>query len=152
MAILQLLRWGLAWSALIFYGKQSSHFRMWKPLPCLRSVVNFTNILQAAFLWLHICFKETRLVWPSTLLESWSLLESDVTCSQFHQHITSSFFTNFFSPKKLQTQTVSAENLRKTLSYQKFARNMLVKLTSDNLFHRCDDSDWCLSEDLLLID
>ena len=41
----------------------------------------------------------------------------------------SSFFCWFLFAKKLPTQIVSAENLRKTLSYKKAARKMLVKLT-----------------------
>jgi len=41
-----------------------------------------------------------------------------------------SFFANILSPKKLQSQTISREQLRSiTLSYKKAARKMLVKMT-----------------------
>ncbi len=55
--------------------------------------------------------------------------EGAVNCNQFHQHFTSSFCANSLLPKKLQSQTASAEKLRKALLYKKVARKMLMKLT-----------------------
>ena len=46
------------------------------------------------------------------------------TYSQFHQHYTGSFFSDFFPPKKLQTQTVNKKKLHKTLFFYK---KLLVK-------------------------
>jgi len=51
------------------------------------------------------------------------------SCSQCHQYFTSGFCADILLAKKLQTQTVSTEKLLKTLSYEKAASNMLVKLT-----------------------
>jgi len=50
-------------------------------------------------------------------------------CNQFHQHFMSSFCANIILPKKSQSQTINKENCRKTLSYKKATRKMLVKLT-----------------------
>ena len=49
--------------------------------------------------------------------------------SQFHQQFTSSFCADCHSSKKIQTQTVRTEKLRKTLSYYKAACKILLKLT-----------------------
>ena len=50
--------------------------------------------------------------------------------SQFHQLFACRFLPIFFHQNELQTQTVSIEKLRKTLSYEKAARKMLVKLAA----------------------
>jgi len=49
---------------------------------------------------------------------------------QFHQHFTCNFFANIFAPKKLQSQNVSKEKLRKALSHEKSAGKMFLKLTT----------------------
>jgi len=60
-------------------------------------------------------------------------VEVEENCSSFHQHFfTNSFCADILSPKKLQSQTVSREKLQKTLSYQKAAHKVLVKLTPAN--------------------
>jgi len=41
----------------------------------------------------------------------------------------SSFCANILLPKKSQSRTINKENCRKTLSYKKATRKMLVKLT-----------------------
>ncbi len=50
---------------------------------------------------------------------------------QFHQHFMSSFCTEIILPKKLQSQTVTREKLRKTLPYKKGSIQMLMKLTPE---------------------
>ncbi len=47
---------------------------------------------------------------------------------QFHQHFTR-FLHQYFCDKKLQSQNVTREKLRKSLSHKKFGSNMLMKLT-----------------------
>jgi hypothetical protein len=42
------------------------------------------------------------------------------TCSQFYQRFTSSLCADIISPKQLQSQALTKEKLRKTLSYEKF--------------------------------
>ena len=49
---------------------------------------------------------------------------------EIDQHFTSRFVCQFSIIKKLQTQTVSAEKLHKTLLYKKAACTMLVKSTT----------------------
>jgi len=51
-----------------------------------------------------------------------------LSCSQFHQHFTSSFCAEVLAPKKPQSQTVTREKLCKTLLYLKGARKMSMKL------------------------
>jgi len=51
-----------------------------------------------------------------------------VACSQFHQHFMSSFCANILLLKKLQSQTLIREKLRKALLNKKGARKMLMKL------------------------
>jgi len=48
---------------------------------------------------------------------------------QFHQHFTSSFCADILLPKKLQSQNVSREKLRKVLLFKKDMCKMLIKLT-----------------------
>ncbi len=49
---------------------------------------------------------------------------------QFHQHFKSSFCAGDSCAKKLQSRTVARDKkATKTLSYEKFARKMLMKLT-----------------------
>jgi len=54
--------------------------------------------------------------------------EGEEICSQFQQHFTSSFCSNYPFDRKLQTQTVNTQKLHKTLLYRKAARKMLVKI------------------------
>jgi hypothetical protein len=49
---------------------------------------------------------------------------------QFHQRFLRNFCANIFVPKKLKSQNVSREKLRISLSYEKFAPKMLMKLTA----------------------
>jgi len=49
---------------------------------------------------------------------------------QFHQHFTQDFCANIFAAKKFQSQNVTREKMGKALSYEKFLRKMLMKLTS----------------------
>jgi hypothetical protein len=50
--------------------------------------------------------------------------------SQFHQHFTSSFCANIKRQRKLQSQTVIREKVRKTLlNKKKAACKVLIKLT-----------------------
>ena len=49
----------------------------------------------------------------------------------------STFFCLFPFAKKLYTQTVSTEKLRKTLSYEKASLKMLVKLTPVGRKKKC---------------
>jgi len=48
---------------------------------------------------------------------------------RFNQHFTHAFYANIFVPKKLQSQNVTREMLRKALLYEKFLLKMLMKLT-----------------------
>jgi len=49
--------------------------------------------------------------------------------SQFHQHFTSSFCANILASKKLQSQTLIREKMRKALLCEIGTRKMLMKLT-----------------------
>jgi len=55
--------------------------------------------------------------------------------SQFHQHFTSSFFTNFLSPKKY-TQTVNRVKLCETLSYKKSCWNRAHRSISSMFYSK----------------
>ncbi len=56
-------------------------------------------------------------------------------CSQFHQHISSSFYAGRYSfAEKLQSQTVR-EKLHKTLLYEKGLSKILMKLTPGHVDH-----------------
>ncbi len=44
--------------------------------------------------------------------------------------ISSTFYLSLFCAKKFQSQYLTIEKMRKTLSYKKFARKMLMKLTT----------------------
>ena len=57
----------------------------------------------------------------------WSIID---TLSQFRQHFTTSFCADFLSSESYKHKPVSAEKLRKTVSYEKAAFIILVKLTS----------------------
>jgi len=46
------------------------------------------------------------------------LVKESFACSQFHQHLTRTFFANIFAPKNYN---VTKEKLRKALLYKKFA-------------------------------
>jgi len=52
-----------------------------------------------------------------------------MTQCQFHQHFTH----QYFCAKKLQSQNVTKEQLRKALSYEKLSHKMLVKSTTSCL-------------------
>ena len=67
------------------------------------------------------------------LVQKWLINVGEMDpCSQYHHHFTSSYRTDFHSPK-IQIQTVSTKKLRKTLSNKKAARKMLVKLTRGDI-------------------
>jgi len=51
-------------------------------------------------------------------------------CSQLHQQFTISFCANILAPKKLLSLTVIREKLFRTLSYEKGASKLLIKLTT----------------------
>ncbi len=52
-----------------------------------------------------------------------------LSSSQFHQHFTSAFFADILSSKKLWSQNVTREKLRKALLYKKLACKMLMEST-----------------------
>ncbi len=58
-----------------------------------------------------------------------NLFYSIDSCSQLHQHLTSSFFADILLQKKLQSQTVVREMLQKVLLYEKGIHKMLMGLT-----------------------
>jgi len=60
--------------------------------------------------------------------------------SPFYRNIMSSFSADFKLPKNLQTQTVSAVKLLKTLLCQKAVRKMVVKLTLERFFRSYEKS------------
>jgi len=60
-----------------------------------------------------------------------------ISCSQFYQLLTSSFFADLHLSKKLQTQTVSTEKLFKTLSHEKgWFINQNFKISPIYFFHK----------------
>jgi len=52
------------------------------------------------------------------------------SCSQFHQHFTSSFCADILLPKKILSLTVSTEMLG-AVSYEKSLHKMLMKWTPE---------------------
>jgi hypothetical protein len=61
------------------------------------------------------------------------LIFHHMSSSQFHQHFLSIFCADNLLHKKIQSQTVIREKLRKALSCEKVLSKMLMKLTSGSL-------------------